>query len=169
MPDVNQQVLYYANSQLDKKVKQGECWDFAQEALKYAQAKTSYDYGTVTATADYVWGTAVTLGSVRAGDIVQFKNYRYDKAVKETNADGSWKSSSGFQERPHHTAIVTSVGSNGELEVLEQNAPAGSKVHKTKLYFSAGSFTTAEGTTKVETTIKVTGTVWYYRPQPKTA
>ena len=30
---------------------------------------------------DYVWGVAVSLADVRRGDVVQFRDYRFDREV----------------------------------------------------------------------------------------
>jgi hypothetical protein len=191
MPDVNQQVIFYASSNKGKKVKRGECWDLAQQALKSAGAKASDEYGKVTATADYVWGTPITLGSARAGDIIQFKNYEVEIKFKLTKPDGSAYNGFVTLGAPHHTAIVESVGANGEIMVWEQNtaefptdlmelvklaiakklpSKVSKKVHKNLLYFSnRPTVKASEGATSVEASITVSGQFIFYRPQPKAA
>jgi hypothetical protein len=105
----------------------------------------------------------VALTALQPGDIIQFRDYRYDRDVETNNPDGSGSTDTDFQERPHHTAIVESVGANGEVTVLEQNAPQGSAVRRSHLFFS-NSTTTSGHTT---TTIRVQGTFWFYRPQSR--
>lgn len=191
MSDINQQVIFYAKSNSGKKVKHGECWDLAQEALKSAGAKTSDEYGKITATADYVWGTPVTLGSVRPGDIIQFKNYEVEIEYKLSKPDGSAYTGSVTLGAPHHTAIVEHVGASGEIMVWEQNTPeipadlmklvklamadkvpskVSKKVHQNLMYFSDRSMVKAsEGKTNLEAKITVSGQFKFYRPQTKGA
>jgi hypothetical protein len=59
--------------------------------------------------------------------------------------------------------IVDTVDGNGAVTVLEQNAPKGSAVRRSQLFFSDS--TTKDGNRK--TTIKVQGSFWFYRPQAK--
>ena len=46
---------------------------------------------------------------------------------------------------------------------MEQNAPEGSPVTRTHLFFTAGTTTSGNTTT----TIRVRGTFWFYRPQAR--
>lgn len=135
----------------------GECFSLVDKALRAAGAKSASDFGPVTPTTDYIWGTDVTLSDVRHGDVVQFRNYRYDREVVLEDASAD----SDFQERPHHTAIVAEVHGAGALTVLEQNAPVGAPVAQTRLFFASGTTSTG-GTT---TTVSVQGIVWFYRAQ----
>ena len=144
-------VVSYATRLLGQRVGDGECFTLVDRALRPAGAKSAADFGTVTPTADYVWGTEVSLPDVRSGDIVQFRDYRYDREVEHD--DGS--ADMDFQERPHHTAIVEHVHGGGALTVLEQNASVGTGVARARLFFSTGT-----------TTITVQGTVWFYRAEP---
>jgi hypothetical protein len=151
------QVVSFAKGRISKKVGSGECYDLADRALRNAGAKSAPDYGETTPTADYVWGREVSLADVRPGDIIQFRNYRFDRRVDRS--DGSYTTK--FQERPHHTAIVETTGENGMMTVLEQNAPPGSPVQRTQLYFANSSIN--EGGTK--TTVTVQGQIRFYRPE----
>ena len=92
------------------------------------------------------------LGDVKPGDLIQFRNYQYDRRVDTNNPDGSSSFSEDGQKRPHHTAIVEQVNGDGSLVVLEQNAPKGDPVARNTLFFKSG--TTESGNTK--TTVKVT-------------
>jgi hypothetical protein len=55
------------------------------------------------------------------------------------------------------------VDGNGAATVLEQNAPRGSAVRRSQLFFSNSSTTAGRRTT----TIRVQGTFWFYRPQAR--
>lgn len=157
-----QTILTYASDNEGKHVgKLKQCWDLANLALKKAGAKSAEDYGTVTADSDDVWGSSVTLADAKPGDIIQFRNYSFD--AQDTYSDGVVKNGPA-ESRSHHTAIVKSVGSDGEIEVWEQNAPTGEKVRKIKLYFKDASLDLPDD---VKRKIKVTGKFWIYRPQPR--
>ena len=88
---------------------------------------------------------------------------RYDREIVVDNPDGSGSTNTDFQERPHHTVVVESVDGNGAVTVLEQNAPPGSPVRRTQLFFADS--TTTSG--RRRTTVRVQGTLWFYRPQAR--
>ncbi len=152
------QVVGFARGKVGQSVGSGECFDLADQALRSAGAKSAADFGTVTPNADYVWGSAVSLDDARAGDIIQFRNYRYDRTI-ETDAG----TDTDFQERPHHTAIVEKRDGDGAATVLEQNAPDGSPGQRNQLFFS--SVSTNSGGRR--TTIRVQGRFRFYRPQAR--
>lgn len=154
-------IVGFARRQRGNRVGNGECFTFADRALSTAGARSAADYGSVTPTADYVWGTAVSLSDLQPGDVIQLRDYRFDREVAVNNPDGSGSTNSDFQERPHHTVIVESVDGNGAVTVLEQNAPRGSAVRRSQLFFSNTTTTAGRRTT----TIRVQGTFWFYRPQ----
>jgi hypothetical protein len=159
-PSLGDQIVAFANSHRGSHVGDGECFALADSALSNAHAKSAKDFGTVTPDADYVWGTAVALADLKPGDIIQFRDYAFVKRVDTETADGGSRWQEWTGDRPHHTAVVQSVGASGAVMVLEQNAPEGSAVTRTELYFS--SVTTTSGRTT--TTITVSGTVKFYRP-----
>lgn len=152
----NEQIVRFARQNMGRRVGDGECFALADRALRHAGAKSAADYGPVTPDGDYVWGDRVNLGDVRPGDIVQFRDYRYDRTVETPD-----RIETDFQERPHHTAIVESVGEQGSVTVLEQNVPVGSPVQRRQLFFSNFSNSTGGRTTK----ITLQGQFWFYRPQ----
>jgi hypothetical protein len=160
---VGDRVLGFVRRQRGARVGNGECFTLADRALTNAGARSASDYGTVTPSADYVWGSSVSLSDLQPGDVIQMRDYRYDREVVVSNPDGSGTTDTDFQERPHHTAIVESVGSNGAVTVLEQNAPRGSAVRRATLFFSDTSTTAGHK----KTTVRVQGTFWFYRPQAK--
>lgn len=152
------QVVNFARDRITSRVGDGQCFALADQALRNAGARSASDFGTVTPNADYVWGTQVNLSDVRPGDIIQFRNYRYDRRIEtETSVD------TDSQVRPHHTAIVETVGTDGAITVLEQNVPDGDPVRRSRLFFSNRNETSG-GTT---TTITVQGSFRFYRPQPR--
>lgn len=151
-------VLKYCISHLGSKVDKGECWDLAENALEYAGAKTSNDLGKVGPDTDYIWGSKVSLGGASPGCIIQFRNYKYEKKVSNSRGEKS-----DHETRPHHTAIIEKVNSNGEIVVLEQNVDNHKKVHRNTLYFE--SVTYKDGRNTIEITI--TGKFWIYEPLPK--
>ncbi len=152
-------VVAFARQKLGDWVGNGECFDLADLALRDAGAKSAADFGQVTPTANYRWGTTINLSQLRAGDIIQFRNYRFDRNI--TEADGRW--AEDFQERLHHTAVVDSVDGGGAVTVLEQNVPPGAEVTQCQLFFS-NSQSDSNGT---QTNITVHGQFWFYRPQPR--
>jgi hypothetical protein len=158
-----EQIVNYPRRHRGQRVGDGECFTLVHRALDGAGAKSAADYGAVAPDVDYVWGTSVQLGDLRPGDVIQFRNYRYDREVETQHPDGSVETNTEFQERPHHTAIVENVGANGEVTVLEQNSPVGSAVGRTQLFFSNHQQSTSTG----KTSITVRGTVWFYRAQPR--
>ena len=174
---LNDDVLSWARGRLGQRVGRGECFDLADQALRAAGAKSAADYGPVTATTDYIWGSAVQFSSAQAGDVIQFRNYRctITTTTRRDYSGGGFDESTETQtqERPHHTAILQSVGSNGQLTILEQNVGTGTNrrtVQSNQLSFQTVNLpprVTNEGGTRttVRVSIQVSGRVWYYRPQ----
>ena len=157
MSATNQGVYNYARQNSGSVVGNGQCWTLVEEALKDADGQTSNKLmkGKVTANGDYVWGTllgtqvqaqAKTL-KLQPGDIIQFRNYTCSQDGGDPDT------------RPHHSAIIASVNSDGSVEVYESNVPDGDlTVQKRTLYIRSG--------TVDDTSIKVTGKMWFYRPKP---
>ncbi|MEO6236497.1 MAG: hypothetical protein ABIQ52_05815 [Vicinamibacterales bacterium] len=162
-PNVAARVIGFARRQHGSRIGDGECFALADRALHNARARSASDFGTVEDDADYVWGTSVTLSDLQPGDIIQMRDYRFDREVSVDNPDGSGSTNTSSEERPHHTAIVETVNGNGGVTVLEQNAPRGSAVRRTELFFSGSTSTSGRRTT----TITVQGSFWFYRPQPR--
>jgi CHAP domain-containing protein len=153
-------VVRYARRNRGSRVGNGECFALVDEALRGAGAKTARDFGTLTADADYVWGTSVTLADLQPGDVIQFRDYSYERVV--VTRDSSMTTTDELTvDRPHHTAIVESVHADGAVTVWEQNAPVGSAVARTELFFTSTSSTHGNRSTK----ITVHGSFWFYRPE----
>lgn len=105
LPPTNAKVVEYVNTVIDKKVGRGECWDLANEALTYANAKWEFPtkFGKPV---DY------KKEQVIAGDLIQITN-----VVMENRTDTSvvrWK-------MVEHTAIVYSTVDKTQIRVAEQN------------------------------------------------
>lgn len=172
MSQISQSVLQYASSRMGTRVGRGECFDLADQALRSAGAKSAADYGEITADGDYVWGTSVELAQVEAGDVIQFRDYRMRITTRVTYPDGSYEEEFSEQSRPHHTAIVASVGGGGRLTLYEQNVGSGADartVQQNSLYFSSSTTVRSERrgseNVTVRTVVEVSGTRSYYRPQ----
>lgn len=157
------QIVSFPRQRMAQQVGDGQCFALADRALRNAGAKSAGDFGTVVPDADYVWGTQINLSDVRPGDIIQLRDYRYDREIETRSPDGSSATNTDFQTRPHHTAVVERVDGNGAMTVLEQNAPEGSPVTRHQLFFSDSTTSSGNRTT----TITVQGTFWFYRPQAR--
>ena len=161
-----QKILNYISGKQGKRDGDGECFTLADKALKDAGAKSAADYGPLGKDVDYIWGNEVGVDGAQPGDIIQFRSYGYVKKDVYDNDKGSGETEAS-EKRPHHTAIVKSVGADGLITVWEQNVPPGTgPVHSFDLYFkSYEKFT--DDKKKNGTTVTVTGTVKFYRPQAK--
>jgi hypothetical protein len=159
---IAERVVSFARRQRGDRVGNGQCFALADRALRQAEAKSARDYGDISPDADYVWGTPVALADLRAGDVIQFRDYSYDREIVIERSDET-VTREDSQMRPHHTAIVQSVDGNGAVTVLEQNSPDGSPVVRNQLFFSSGTTTSGNTTT----TVSVHGTFWFYRPEAR--
>ncbi len=169
------QITQFASTRMGQQVGDGECFTLVDQALRGAAARSAASYGTITPEANYVWGRAITLGQAQAGDVIQFNNYRYVKTVttKIVRRDGSENESTTEEEqsRPHHSAIVASVGGQGAVTVLEQNVEGARRVVRNGLFFTSRSeppvitIDAAGTSTTVTTVITVSGQNWFYRPE----
>jgi hypothetical protein len=190
-PALNAKVKKAADDLVHQRVVgSGECYDLADKVLTDSKAKSAPDYGKITKTANYDWGSPIDLGAVKAGDVLQFRDHKITittvKNVKTTQPDGSWttatKKTTETHIRPHHTAVVSSVDGDGVLTVIEQHVkdPATGELSKVvrenKLFLHSVKPKVSRVSKKVgnvsvedETTVtlSVSGKIWAYRPQPK--
>ena len=126
---LNKAIISYVNSKMNKKVKTGECWDLAAEALNLVAAKWDGDlkFGKVV---DY------KKDCIYPGDIIQFENVK----VKYTVGKMTYE-----EAMPHHTSIIYTVNGVGDFILAHQNtAYTGKKVGKSPLVLSnitKGTFT----------------------------
>lgn len=166
------QVKTWATGRLGTRVPANECFDLLDKALRETGHKSAADFGTVTPTANYIWGTPVTIGALAPGDLIQFLAYRINVSVAWEDG-ATW---TGNETRPHHSAIVDSVGAGGEIVILEQNAPPGSAVHRSRIFLSNGTVSTKASQSMssiseippgsaptAEVAVTVSGSLWYYR------
>jgi len=161
-PTMADQIVSLAVQRRGDRVGNGECFTLADRALRNAGARSAADFGPVVPEADYVWGTSIGRSELRRGDIIQLRDYHCDLEIRTENADGTVIDTQ-TENRPHHTAIVESVGSNGVVTVLEQNFPEGSPVTRSRLHLSSVEYTSGGSTV----TATVSGTFWFYRPQAR--
>ena len=110
---LNEEIIAFVNSKMNKKVGKGECWDLANEALTNVQAK---------------WDGNLKFGRkldykkecVYPGDIIQFEKVK----VKYTENKITYQ-----EAMPHHTAIIYEVNGTGNFVLAHQNtAYTGRKV-----------------------------------------
>ena len=115
---LNQQIIEFVNSKMNKKVGKGECWDLANEALTIVQAK---------------WDGNLKFGRkldykkecVYPGDIIQFEKVK----VKYTENKITYQ-----EAMAHHTAIIYEVKGTGDYILAHQNtAYTGRKVGTSSL------------------------------------
>jgi len=156
-------IVAYARQRRGQVHGNGECFTLADDALRNAGAHSASHYGQVTPDADYVWGTAISQTDLRPGDVIQMRDYHCDLETRTENPDGSADIVTREESRPHHTAIVESVGANGVVMVLEQNFPEGTAVTRNRLHLSSVTYTHGGATV----TASVRGTFWFYRPQAR--
>ena len=162
-PALSDQILAFVRGKIDSVHGDGECFTLADDALKAAGARSAADYGKVAPDVDYVWGKAVTRTALQPGDIIQMKGYRVEIEETTTDEKGGQQINEIFEERPHHTAIVESIGTDGRVTVVEQNYPVGTGVTRNVLHLTSATYSSGSTTSKV----KVKGTMWYYRAQSR--
>ena len=160
---LSDRILAFARQRIGQVHGDGECFTLADDALRNANAKSAADFGKVGPDLDYVWGPAVARTALQPGDIIQMRDYRADFTTNTNNPDGSSGTGTHFEERPHHTAIVESVSTEGRVTVLEQNFPDGSAVTRNVLHLTNRTSTSGNTTTEVI----VQGKFWFYRPQSR--
>ena len=184
----SQKIVTWARGNLGKKIGRGVCWDLGEQALKQAGAKTSRDLGSVDKDADYIWGDRINdLKDVQPGDILQLRDHLVTTTTltKYTFDDGSSvkETDEKVATRGHHTAIVNSLPTtDGVLRTYEQHVNGRDVILNMVLNTrdidpvttrSSGKYK-HPGTKKIEdckitktVTVKVTGTIWAYRPKAK--
>ena len=116
IPDVNSRVLTYVNTVIGSTVGRGECWDLADQALTFANAK----FDKTSPETIYVFGKKYNpeKEKVLPGDIIQFKD------VMLSYKDGNMIFTENYK---HHTAIVFHIKENGAFELAHQNTSFGGR------------------------------------------
>ena len=157
-------VLAFARAHEGEVLGKERCSELADLALVSSGARTFTDFGTGASENTYVWGTSVEPKDARPGDVIQFE----DVAISQTTATFL----SRFRERftaTRQTAIVAE-NDRGAMAVYEQNIGGDPAVRLIRVYVASGTYARdAEGApdTRAVTTVKVSGTIRAYRPQPR--
>jgi len=129
LPPANEAVFKYVSMVVGQKIKRGECWELASEALIYAHAnwQRPTDFGRLI---DH------EKESILPGDIIQFENVIFEfktlNVIKREN-------------KQQHTAIVYKVKGRYDLIIAEQNVNRIRKVMLNPLNLS----TMIQGTIKI--------------------
>ena len=105
IPEINKQIIDFVKTKINKKVRTGQCWDLAAEALLLVNAKWDMNYK---------YGKEINYKKepIYPGDIMQFENVvlNYEKDGKK------------FTEKmPHHTAIIFEVIDKTNYMIAHQN------------------------------------------------
>jgi len=117
---LNSEILKVVKPCIGKKIDRGECWDLAKFALDKVNA--SWD-GFMDFGKEFDWKKEC----LQPGDILQFEGVVFE------GKNEAYKYSESFY---HHTAIVYSIGENGEVELIHQNTGQyGKKVGVSTIYF----------------------------------
>ncbi|PBQ30781.1 hypothetical protein CNR22_02985 [Sphingobacteriaceae bacterium] len=105
VPQLNQQMLAFVKSQLNKKVGRGECWDLAAQGLNKIGANWDKSY---------VFGKEVDVKNecVYPGDVFQFDGVKIQYKKGNTTY---------WEEMDHHTAVVFKVNGKDSFVMAEQN------------------------------------------------
>jgi hypothetical protein len=146
-----------------------DCFALVDKLLRRLGATTAADGDVgVTATADYDWGDGILLDSIQPGDILQFRKHVVDIATWKV-ANGKWYEASGRTlNRPHHTAIVVEVRTDGSVVVIEQNVyPHPGTITRNVIPRLDSGEETRTVSSEEKIKLKVTGEVHAYRPAPK--
>ncbi len=176
--DLNAKLLEAAKKKVGTKavMKTGfgkDCFVLVDMLLREIGGATAYDGDVkVTPTADYDWGDGIMLDHIQPGDILQFKKHLIHI---ETNTydenDKLIKTAEVWLTRPHHTAIVESVGSDGSVTIIEQNVhPNPDKVNQNTIPGLEDGVTEKKvkvGNTTQKIKITISGDVSAYHPIPK--
>lgn len=118
IPEMNQKLVDYVKSVMNKKVARGECWDLAAQGLNKIEA--SWDK-------NFIFGKEIDPKKecVYPGDIFQFKDVKIQYQQGNTTF---------WEEMDQHTAIVYKVNSKEDFMMAEQNTSTlGKKVGLSKL------------------------------------
>ncbi|MBL7932615.1 MAG: hypothetical protein JNL60_11975 [Bacteroidia bacterium] len=105
VPELNQQMITYLKTTINKKVARGECWDLAAQGLNKIGANWDKNYG---------FGRIIDPKKecVFPGDIIQFENVEIEYQDK-----GAFYNES----MTHHTALVYEVKNKESFVIAQQN------------------------------------------------
>jgi len=146
-----------------------DCFALVDKLLRNLGAATAADGDvTVTGTADYDWGDGILLESIQPGDILQFRDHVVHIAILKYVNDKWHEVETRTLTRPHHTAIVIEVRTDGSVVVVEQNVrPNAGKVTRNVIPRLEAGEETRMVSKEEKVKLKVEGTIWAYHPAPK--
>jgi hypothetical protein len=146
-----------------------DCFALVDKLLRNLGAQTAADGDVpVTATAHYDWGDGIMLDSIQPGDILQFRKHVVHIQTFTYANDKWYETETRTLTRPHHTAIVMEVHSDGSVTVVEQNVyPNPKKVTRNVIPRLESGEVTQRVNSEKKIKITVTGEVSAYRPAPK--
>ena len=141
IPILNQKIIEYVDTVIGKKVKRGECWDLAAEALDHAGAYLDRS----SQKSIYIFGEKLNpkKDKIYPGDIIQIENAK----LQYTKDNGIYT-----ETMTHHTAIVYEVSGKDQYKIAHQNTSfSGKKV----------------GISNFNTAYIIKGSITFYRPYKK--
>ena len=133
-PSLGEKIVDYCKSHKGQQVDRGECYDLAHQALRSAGAKTGGKDSP--GEGDYTWGDLILvlesaktspkatqgkLGDVRPGDILQFRDAKFEGPLRGRN--GRYATI-----MDHHTAVVSGVERQGKVVKIYQQNHNGKRV-----------------------------------------
>ncbi len=184
--DLNEEIAKLADGHVGgAAVGSGECFDLVDDVLRTAGAKSASDFGRITRHGDYQWsGKEVDLKDAKRGDALQFRDYittittttkttkKSPDGIRVETETKTEETRRGDKKTHNHSAFVSSVGANGEIQVVEQTREDPT-VEKGDLHIrsdTASHRTRTEEygvTTEIETKVVVThsGRIRVWRPE----
>lgn len=106
LPPLNAKVIQFVNMNIGKQVGSGECWDLADKALEFANAKhdAAYNFGRKLQSHEMPL----------SGDIIQLENV---KITMKLDFEGGEM----IMDIPHHTAVIYQVIGRKQFKIADQN------------------------------------------------
>ncbi len=104
-PALNQKIIEFVKTKINKTVGRGECWDLAAQALNTTGADWDKGFG---------FGKEVRPGKdcIYPGDIIQFENV----TMEYTRDNRLYK-----EKMKQHTAVIYEIKSAGDFVLADQN------------------------------------------------
>jgi hypothetical protein len=157
--ELGTRVKKFAQDRLGRKVGDGECATLAVEALRAADARTTFDYGVSGPDGDYRWGKLLArFDDAQPGDVIQYRDVKIVSTTTNRTRDGVTWTETRTQTMGHHTAIVSANLGGGKLRVLEQNVGPLDKGDAARKVVQENELNLSDMTS---------GKVWIYRPVQK--
>lgn len=150
---LNEKMAAFAKAKLGEQVGDGECTTLVNEALRESGGRMLQ---RPEADGEYRWGEAIkSVKDAKPGDIIQLEKVSFSGRRRIIGQNGAPVLVISKVSYPHHSGIVTAVGSKGKtLTILHQNGP-GPDGHSLK---------TVQETTLVIAEKQPGGSMKIYRP-----